>query len=244
MALLVNGCQVKTVTPEFLEAQSLDVRPMSNLLKGGMSMVGLGGMCTHPFGYIIIRVQVDGVDDYDEDQIALVIPDLSELTSRVPVILGTLKVRRVINVIKESDLNVLATPWVNSQVTYLLVGHRANTSLTDEKVTNWPMNPINLNEIVKTKKSEDIETFLSKVIHAHTTTMFMGGGNLHVMMHTPYEGGKPLPHGLAVQNTYTEMMTGGKSVALVVRNLTSTPIVLKKNALVARVVAANAVPNA
>ena len=104
-------------------------------------MVGLGGMCTHPLGYIIIRVQVEGVEGYDKDQVALVIPDLSEFASRVPVILGTLMIRRVINVMKESELDELANPWINAQVTYFIASHRANTSLADEKVTNQPMNP-------------------------------------------------------------------------------------------------------
>ena len=64
-----------------------------------------------------------------------------------------------------------------------------------------------------------------------------------MMMHILCEGDKPLPHSLAVHNTYTEMMTGSKSIAVVVRNLTATPITLKKNAPLARVVATNAIPN-
>ena len=37
----------------------------------------------------MIRVQVDRVQGYDEDQIALVILDLSNFVARIPVILGT-----------------------------------------------------------------------------------------------------------------------------------------------------------
>ena len=136
MALLDNGCQVNTVTLEFMEAHTLKAGLISDLVKGRMSMVGLGGMHSHPLGYVIIRVQVDGVGAYDEDQIALVILDSSQFASRVPVTLGTLTIRRVINVMKENNCDALATPWVNTQVTYLLVGHRVNSSLIDEKVTN------------------------------------------------------------------------------------------------------------
>ena len=60
---------------------SLDVGPMSNLVKGRINMVGLGRMHTHPLCYIIIRVQVDGVEGYNEHQIALVIPNLYKFTS-------------------------------------------------------------------------------------------------------------------------------------------------------------------
>ena len=60
--------------------------------------------------------------------------------------------------------------------------------------------------------------------------------NLHVMMHALCKGDKPLPHGLAAQNTYIEMITGSKTISVVVRNLTATPVMFK-NTLVARVVA-------
>ena len=40
-------------------------------------------------GYVIIQVQVDGVQGYDKDQIALVIPALSDFAAQVSVILGT-----------------------------------------------------------------------------------------------------------------------------------------------------------
>ena len=120
--------------------------------------------------------------------------------------------------------------------------HRANTSFIDEKVAIQPMDPTNLNKIVKPKRSEKIKGFSSKVIHTQTTTMLMEC-NLHVMMRTLCEGNKPLLHGLAVQNTYTEMMTGSKSIAEVMKSLNATSIMFKKNTPLARLVAANPVPN-
>ena len=65
-------------------------------------------------GYDVIWVQVDGVQGYDKDQIALVIPDLSDFAAWVPVILGTPMISHVMNVIKEKEIDVLATPWVNA----------------------------------------------------------------------------------------------------------------------------------
>ena len=51
--------------------------------------MGLGNAYTRPLGYIIIQVQVDRVQGYDKDQIALVIPDFSNFVAQIPVILGT-----------------------------------------------------------------------------------------------------------------------------------------------------------
>ena len=42
-----------------------------------------------PMDYIIIWVQEDGAQGYEEDQIALVILDLSDFAAWVPMILGT-----------------------------------------------------------------------------------------------------------------------------------------------------------
>ena len=53
-----------------------------------VAYVGLG-MHLPNMGYVVIQVQMDGVQGYDEDQIALVIPDLSNFVAWVPVILGT-----------------------------------------------------------------------------------------------------------------------------------------------------------
>ena len=61
-------------------------------------------------GYIVIWVQVDGVQGYNEDQIALVILDLSDFAAWVPVILGTPMISHVMNVIKEKEIDALTTP--------------------------------------------------------------------------------------------------------------------------------------
>ena len=51
-------------------------------------------------GYVVIWVQVDGVQGYDKDQIALVILDLSNFVARVQVILGFPMISCVVNMIK------------------------------------------------------------------------------------------------------------------------------------------------
>ena len=89
MVLLDNGAQINTIMPRFIKTCSLEVRPLSYFVSGWVTCVGLGNAFTWPLGYVVIRVQVDGVQDYDEDQIALVILDLSDFVVWVPIILGT-----------------------------------------------------------------------------------------------------------------------------------------------------------
>ena len=49
-----------------------------------VTCVGLGNAYTRPLGYMVIQVQVDRVWGYDEDQIALVIPDFSNFCNQSP----------------------------------------------------------------------------------------------------------------------------------------------------------------
>ena len=89
MALLDNGVQVNTITPRYIKEHSLPVGPITDLMVSKVTCVGIGNAYTRPLGYIVIWVQVDGVQGYVENQIALIILDFSNFAMRVPVILGT-----------------------------------------------------------------------------------------------------------------------------------------------------------
>ena len=93
MALLDNGAQVNTITPRYVKEHSLPVGPITDLMGSKVTCIGLGNAYTRLLGYIVIQVQVDGVWGYDEDQIALIIPDFSNFVVRVPIILGTPTIR-------------------------------------------------------------------------------------------------------------------------------------------------------
>ena len=74
---------------EHANEHSLQVGPITDLMGSKVTCVGLGNAYTRLLGYMVIQVQVDGVWGYNEDQVALVIPDFSNFATRVPVILGT-----------------------------------------------------------------------------------------------------------------------------------------------------------
>ena len=81
MSLLDNGAQVNTIMPKYVSDHSLQMELITDLLGAKVAYVGLGNTYMRPLGYIIIQVQVDRFQGYDEDQIALVIPDLSNFVS-------------------------------------------------------------------------------------------------------------------------------------------------------------------
>ena len=80
MALLDNGAQVNTIMPRYVSKHSLQVGLITDLMGSKVTCMGLGNTCTRPLGYIVIQVQVDRVQAYDEDQIALVILYFSNYT--------------------------------------------------------------------------------------------------------------------------------------------------------------------
>ena len=176
MALLDNGTQMNTITPDFIESYSLEVGPLSDLVGGWVTCVGLGNALTWPVGYIVIRIQVDRVQGYDKAQIALVILDLSIFVAQVPIILGTPTISCIINMIKEKETDGLAVPWVNSWVAYLLAVWWATATIEDSKVVAGKSNPSEYDVVVTTKNTETIDAFSSHVIHARMRTTHIGEG--------------------------------------------------------------------
>ena len=88
MALLDNGAQIKTIMTKYVSDHSLQMGPITDLLGAKVTSLGLSNAYMRPLGYVVFQIQVDGVQSYDKDQIALVIPDLSHSVPWIPVILG------------------------------------------------------------------------------------------------------------------------------------------------------------
>ena len=141
-ALLDNGAQINTITPNYVKNHLLEMGPITDLIGTRITCVGLGNAFTCPLGYVIVWVQVDGVQGYDEDQIALVIPDELKFVEQVPVILGTPTIGCIMNVMKEKEMDALAMPWANTRMAHLLSVHRATATVLDDQTLasanpNW-----------------------------------------------------------------------------------------------------------
>ena len=91
-------------------------------------------------------------------------------------------------------------------------------------------------------KWKEIDTFSSKIVHGHTKSVLLGN-NMYVMTQAQEKGREPcLPHSLSVVNTYTEMTTVSRYVAIVIKNQTAALIIVSKGINVTQVVAVNRVP--
>ena len=163
MALLDNGAQINTIMPRYVSDHSLQVGPITNLVGSKVACMGLGNVYTRLFGYIVIWVQVDRVQGYDEDQRALVILDLSNFVAKIPVILGTPTINRVINVMKEAEVDALVMPWANARVAHLLLVHRMMSMEVGDGLKK-ELGPDSYDQSIYTQNVETIEPFSSRVM--------------------------------------------------------------------------------
>ena len=71
-----------------------------------------------PLGFVILLVQISEIAGYDEDVVFLVVPDKSEFSRHL--VTGSCTLGQIINMIKESELDRLSTPWAVVRVSCLL----------------------------------------------------------------------------------------------------------------------------
>ena len=134
--------------------------PITDLLEAKVTCIGFDNAYKRTLGYVIIQVQVDGVQGYDEDQIALVILDLSYFAAWIPIISGTPTISCIINVMKETEIDVLAMPWMNVRVAYLLSVHRM-TAIKVGDGTAEESSSDDYDQVMFTQNVETIEAFSS-----------------------------------------------------------------------------------
>ena len=115
-----SGSRVNTVTLNYVKCDKFPVLPLEDLIDHPLNLIGLGGMRTSPMGFVILPVQVTEITGYDEDVVFLVIPDESEFSRCVPLILGMCTLCRIVNIIKESELNRLSISWSIARTLRLL----------------------------------------------------------------------------------------------------------------------------
>ena len=248
--LIDSRACMNCITPEFMKARGLVAGLIQDLNNhsGCIPINRVGGKHTEPLGYMMIQVQILQVPSYDEDQVALIVEDPSIFSRRCPIILGTPTIFWAIQAMKESEMHNLEPAWqyVKAGYEYMHFMMNPDNALTEEGQffpTNTGRNLIDLDEKLLLKKKQVLLPFSNTMVHCKTWETQMQGYKLHVMTHTPYpEDKSSLPNSIYVLKIYTELKDGSRNVSVVLRNLTSKTIHLAPGRCVARVAAANEVP--
>ena len=141
---------------------------------------------------------------------------------------------------KEAEVDALATPWVNARVVHLLLVHRMATMEVGDSLKE-KVDADGYAQLMYAQNIETIEPFSSCVMPVKAGRAYTGE-HINVMVQALQTEDGSLPQGLTVQNTYTKLRQDSKKAVAVVRNNTAYSQTLWKKSLVARVVAASPVP--
>ena len=182
-------------------------------------------------GYVVFHVQLEGIPSYNEEQVALVIDDSSAFARKVPVILGTPMLHRVVNCMKESETERAPPEWENIHMAYevhhRLFSFRAHCEPDEPFPKNTMEDPNDLDKVVKLCNPVVVPAFGSSIVKGRTAETMMTSMKLNVMTQAPYaEDRANLPVGLYVLRMRCDMSPGSRSVHLVLRNGTARPIKL------------------
>ena len=236
MALADSGSQVNTITPALVQQYGFPVLPLEDLVDYPVNLVGLGGMHTSLLGLVILCIQVRGIAGYDEDAVFLVVPNEFDFGGRVPLVVGTCTVSRLINVIRESEIDNLTTPWSTARLVRLLscqlgmVVPGPERGETPEEGACVGSPEVNIDELVMVWESVHLGPFQTEIIEGCVNPLL---GSTSYVMITPLrvEGRqretKPLPLELHILHVDTHLKNGSGRVSLVVRNVSDSQIFLK-----------------
>ena len=207
--LINSGARSNAVAPAYVKQHKMKVRLVHDLAMHPTSIPisSIGGH-TAALWYIIINVQVEGIPSYYEEQVALVIPNVTQLGMKVPVILGTPMIHRLCPQMKESEIQTVPEEWQHALLSYEASRnvsiHPMTPQLDQDSNVEYPTNtgqdPTNLDEPVLLKDRVIIPAFASRIVHVRTQRTFIKGHCLNVMVQPPYPEDKAkLPLGLYVQ---------------------------------------------
>ena len=133
--------------------------------------MGVGGKA-RPMGYVVIRVQVEGVPEYVEHQVAFVVDDNTTFSWRVPVVLCTPTINRIVVVMKESNLNNAPMEWQAFKTSYELANgflmRRLHLEPEQGFPTNTGKNPFNLDETISLTSKCVVPPFELVIVHGRT----------------------------------------------------------------------------
>ena len=159
--------------------------------------------------------------------------------------MGSPIIDQVIRALKESEMETAPEEWQRARVAYECVNKFFMRSMnpTEPMPTNTNQNPLDLDEKVLLKNKCTIPRFESIVVRGWNHRTIMIGYRLNVMMQVPYlEDRANLPVGVYVIPMYSELRDGSRTVTVVLHNLMGKPVHLQAARVIARVLAANVIP--
>ena len=194
---------------------------------------------------------------YDKDMVFLVVPDESEFARCVPILVGTCMLGRIVNMIKEGEMDRLSMPWMVARASSLLSQQGTvaedQGAAGDGPVEHWAMAsqlPVgqDIDEPVYIKENVRLGPFQTRIVECRVKPLIEESTQVMVMPmragSTQSRGVQLLPLGLHVLHAHTRLKMSSSKVSMIIRNMSESPAFLKKGVQVAWVVSALPVPPA
>ena len=222
-ALVDSGAQISAVSMAFVKCHSLPIWQLQQLL----DFEGFGGMDIPYIGYTQIQLQIPGIKDYDKDILVFIQKD-SCYSEQVPVILGTLHIKDVIQLATREELGGAWEVGTLGSFLSARIAQLENAPMIHQidhyvrltqKVTLPPMQVHKMVGIAKIP-------ILSKRLNVMTESL----------------PAREAIKGVETGSSYETFKQGGNRVTIGLQNMTREKIILKRGTRVARVSAANKVP--
>ena len=221
-----SGAQISAVSLAFAKCHNLPIWQLQQLL----DFKGFRGIDIPYIGYTQIQLQIPGVKDYNKDILVFIQKD-SHYLEHVPVILGTLHIKDVIQSATREELVKLGDAWeVGTLGSFVLarIAQLENTPMihqVDHYIRLTRQVTLALMQVHKTAGVAKIPV-LSKRLSVMTG---------------------PLPateaiEGIEAISSYETFKEGGNRVTIGLQNATRKKITLKKGTKVTHVTATNIVP--
>ena len=205
-ALADSGSQVNTIMPTFVQQYGFPVLPLEDLVDHPLNLIGLGWKCTSLLRFIILHMQVWETAGYDEDVVFLMVSDESEFSRGVPLVIGTCTISQIINVIRESEIDHLSTPWTTARMEQLLSCQKSTAVLAlgsaeaqSEGASRGPQE-VDMDELVMVRESVHLGPFQTEIIEGWVKPLLGDMAHIMITLLKVGEGqprdSRPLPPGL------------------------------------------------
>ena len=228
-ALLDSGSQLSAISWTWVKKLNLEPKHLQSILQ----FEGSGGLEVPYLGYVEVQLKIPEVEAFDQDVLLLIVPD-STHTQYTPITLGTLHIDMAIKLGTEKELETLNKQWQRSLVaTKLTMGEAQVLDVEEEQIISRLDSNVKLIRDTILGPFEIVETkgILRKTPN-HYKRMNVVVDNLEERR--PYKD-------IAVFFQLQILKPGSDRISIVLQNLTSRTLKLKKGMNVAHVEASQIV---
>ena len=238
-SLIDSGANMSAITKSFAEKLQLEIKSLRTILD--IEATGGGRVPYH--GYVECRLKIPQVEKFDLDVLMLVIDD-SPYGMRVPVQVGTLHIDMTLELATEEEKRKLSKQWERAQLASSLRMASANADAINPDESKQVFNLDQVTGSVCLTKEISLEPFEDVTISGLLKgPIKCSAYNKRVNVAIePLDEHKEGEGSFCAVPSYTFLKPGSQRVRVMIKNITARLITIKQGEKVARIEAANVVP--